>query len=50
MRYDNRRTVLTLGGLVRLRLKIQWCENRQGLCHHCPIRPEASRSLIVDLF
>lgn len=47
LRYDNRRTVLTLGGLVRLRLKIQWCENRQCSRHHCPVRPEAEGAIAL---
>lgn len=47
LRYDNRRTVLTLGGLVRLRLKIQWCENRQCSRHHCPVRPEAEGAMAL---
>src|SRR4051795_12718119 len=37
-RYDNRHTVTTLGGLVRLRLRIRRCE------HH---RPEAEGALVL---
>lgn len=37
---DNRRTVLTLSGLVRLRLKIRRCVNPQCPLFHRPYRPE----------
>ena len=38
--YDNRRTVLTLEGLVRLRLKIRRCVNADCPLFHRPYRPE----------
>jgi hypothetical protein len=38
--YDNRRTVLTLEGLVRLRLKIRRCVNPACPLFHKPYRPE----------
>jgi hypothetical protein len=41
IRYDNRRTVLTLNGLERLCLKIQRCENAACARHHRAYRPEA---------
>ena len=41
IRYENRRAVLTLAGLERLRLKIQRCENPACSHHHRPYRPEA---------
>ncbi len=45
--YDNRRTVVTLTGAVRLRLKVRRCPNsacgRQGV----PYRPEAEGALVL---
>lgn len=49
LRYDNRRAVLTLSGLVRLRLKIQWCENRHCSRRHCPVRPEAEGAIVLPI-
>lgn len=40
IRYENRRAVLTLAGLERLRLKIQRCENGECPRYHQPYRPE----------
>ena len=40
-RYDNRHTVTTLAGLVRLRLRIRRCENPGCARYHRPYRPEA---------
>src|SRR3954470_21945476 len=47
IRYENRRTLVTLSGAVRLRLKIRRCE--QGGCprHHTPYRPEAEGAIAL---
>src|SRR3954451_21970966 len=46
-RYDNRHTVTTLGGLIRLRLRIRRCEH-PGRARHCrPYRPEAGGALVL---
>lgn len=47
IRYENRRTVLTLSGLERLRLKIQRCENPACARHHRAYRPEAEGQLTL---
>lgn len=47
LRYDNRRAVLTLSGLLRLRVKIQWCENPDCSRRHCPVRPEGEGSIAL---
>jgi len=39
--YDNWRTVTTLAGLVRLRLKVRRCHNDQCSRYLQPYRPEA---------
>jgi hypothetical protein len=41
IRYENRRTVATLSGPVRLRLKVRRCEDPGCVRHHRPYRPEA---------
>src|SRR6187397_1521495 len=41
LRYENRRTVATLDGPVRLRLKVRRCETAGCARHHRPYRPEA---------
>src|SRR6187397_140741 len=41
IRYENRRTVATLDGPVRLRLKVRRCETAGCARHHRPYRPEA---------
>ncbi len=46
-RYDNRRTVSTLGGLVRLHLRIHRCEAAGCPRHHQPYRPEAEGALVL---
>jgi hypothetical protein len=46
-RYDNRHTVTTLAGLVRLRLRIRRCENRACVRHHRPYRPEAEGAIVL---
>src|SRR3982751_4276685 len=46
-RYDNRHTVTTLTGLVRLRLRIRRCENPACVRHHRPYRPEAEGALVL---
>lgn len=47
IRYENRRTVLTLTGFERFRLKIQRCENRPCGRHHRPYRPEAEGAVAL---
>lgn len=47
IRYDNRRTVTTLTGLVRLRLKIRRCENPLCPRHRKPYRPEGEGALAL---
>lgn len=44
IRYENRRTVATLRGLVRLRLKIRRCENARCPRHH---RPEGESAIAL---
>jgi hypothetical protein len=46
-RYDNRHTVTTLTGLVRLRLQIRRCENPGCARHHQPYRPEAEGAIVL---
>jgi len=46
-RYDNRRTVTTLTGLVRLHLRIRRCENPACVRHHRPYRPEAEGAIVL---
>src|SRR4051794_11604908 len=46
-RYDNRHTVATLAGLVRLRLRIRRCENPACVRHHRPYRPEAEGAIVL---
>ena len=41
VRYENRRTLVTLSGAMRLRLKIRRCEREGCARHHRPYRPEA---------
>src|SRR6476619_5344643 len=41
IRYENRRTLVTLSGTVRLRLKIRRCEAEGCARFHKPYRPEA---------
>ena len=41
IRYENRRTLVTLSGPMRLRLKIRRCETAGCARHHRPWRPEA---------
>lgn len=45
--YDNWRTVLTLEGFVRLRLKIRRCNNRECRRYHRPYRPEAEGRIVL---
>jgi hypothetical protein len=45
--YDNRRTVVTLTGIVRLRLKVRRCPNPACPRHRRPYRPEAEGSLAL---
>ena len=46
-RYDNRHTVTTLAGLVRLRRQIRRCENPGCARHHRPYRPEAEAAIVL---
>src|SRR5688572_26800208 len=46
-RYDNRHTVTTLTGLVRLRLQIRRCENPGCVRHHRPYWPEAEGAIVL---
>ena len=47
IRYENRRTLVTLSGAVRLRLKIRRCEQAGCPCHHTPYRPEAEGAVAL---
>ena len=47
IRYENRRTVATLRGLVRLRLKIRRCEEARCARHHQPYRPEGESAIAL---
>src|SRR5690242_6840038 len=46
-RYDNRRTVTTLAGLIRLRLRIRRCEDPGCARYRRPYRPEAEGALVL---
>ena len=46
-RYENHRTLVTLTGSVRLRLKIRWCETIGCARFHRPYRPEAEGALAL---
>src|SRR4051812_49964119 len=47
IRYENRRTLVTLSGAVRLRLKIRRCEQLGCPRHHTPYRPEAEGGIAL---
>jgi Transposase, Mutator family len=47
IRYENRRTLVTLSGAVRLRLKIRRCEQVGCARHHTPYRPEAEGAIAL---
>ena len=47
LRYDNCRTLVTLAGPVRLRLKIRTCETEGCIRHHRPYRPEAEGAMAL---
>jgi hypothetical protein len=47
IRYENRRTLVTLSGAVRLRLKIRRCERAGCPCYHTPCRPEAEGAVAL---
>ena len=47
LRYENRRTLVTLSGAVRLRLRIRRCEREGCPRHHVPYRPEAEGALAL---
>ena len=46
-RYDNRHTVTTLDGLIRLHLQIRRCENPDCTRHRRPYRPEAEGAIVL---
>ena len=46
-RYDNRHTVTTLGGLIRLRLRVRRCEDPGCARYRRPYRPEAEGALVL---
>ena len=47
IRYENRRTLVTLTGTVRLRLKIRRCETQDCARLHKPYRPEVEGALAL---
>ena len=47
LRYENRRTLVTLSGPVRLRLRIRRCEAPGCPRFHVPYRPEAEGALAL---
>jgi hypothetical protein len=47
VRYENRRTLVTLSGAVRLRLKIRRCEQAGCVRHHRPYRPEEEGAIAL---
>ena len=47
IRYSNRRAIVSLRGLVRLRLKIRRCESRSCGRYHQAWRPEAEAALAL---
>ena len=47
LRYENRRTLVTLSGAVRLRLRIRRCETPGCRRFHIPYRPEAEGALAL---
>ena len=47
LRCDNGRTLVTLAGPVRLRLKIRRCERDDCARHHRPYRPEAEGAMAL---
>lgn len=46
-RYNNHRTVVTLRGLVRLRLRIHRCERAACALYHRPYRPESEGAIVL---
>ena len=47
VRYENQRTLVTLSGAVRLRLKIRRCERDSCTRRHRPYRPEAEGAIAL---
>jgi hypothetical protein len=47
LRYENRRTLVTLAGPVRLRLRIRRCEREGCSRFHAPYRPEAEGAIAL---
>lgn len=41
MHHNNRRVLVTLGGVVELTLKVRWCVNEVCVRYHMPYRPES---------
>lgn len=48
IRYENRRTLMTLSGSVRLRLRIRCCERESCLRRPRPYRPEAAGAMALS--
>ena len=46
-RYENQRTLVTLSGAVRLRLKVRRCEAADCARRHMPYRPEAEGAIAL---
>src|SRR4051795_6906089 len=47
IRYENRRTLVTLSGTVRMHLKIRRCETKDCARYHRPYRPEVEGALAL---
>src|SRR3954470_10927114 len=47
IRYENRRTLVTLSGTVRMHLKIRRCEAKGCVRFHKPYRPESEGALAL---
>ena len=47
IRYENRRSLVTLNGPVRLRLKIRRCESPACALYHRPHRPEEEGAIAL---
>ncbi|MDT8265468.1 ISNCY family transposase, partial [Roseomonas sp. DSM 102946] len=47
LRYENRRTLMTLSGSVRLRLRIRRCEHEGCARHRVAYRPEAEGAMAL---
>ena len=47
IRYSNHRAIVSLRGLVRLRLKVRRCDNRGCARFHHAFRPEAEGAIVL---